>query len=170
MSSSLTPEQVGTYQKTGFLFPLPAITKAEAAGYRRELEAFERTHGVVAGDVIRNKGHLKCRALSDLVRHPTVLDAVEGVLGPNILCWGSSLFVKEPHDPGFVAWHQDDYYWGLEPDDVVSAWIAFAPSTLDNGAMEVVPGSHRLPRLEHMPSAPGERQYAVYPRGTGGAG
>jgi non-haem Fe2+, alpha-ketoglutarate-dependent halogenase len=79
---------------------------------------------------------------------------VESVLGPDILCWGSSLFVKEARDPGFVAWHQDAYYWGLEPDDVVSAWIALAPSTLENGAMQVIPGSHKLPSLAHRKSAP----------------
>jgi ectoine hydroxylase-related dioxygenase (phytanoyl-CoA dioxygenase family) len=57
--------------------------------------------------------------------------------------------VKEPGDPGFIAWHQDSITWGLEPDDVVTAWIALAPSTLANGAMCVLPGSHLGPRLPH---------------------
>ena len=109
--------------------------------------------GLVAGQVIRNKGHLKLIPLYDLIFHPQVLDAVESVLGPDILVWGSSLFVKEGNDPGFVAWHQDSYYWGLEPDDVVSAWIALYPSTVENGAMRVLPGSQTMPPLSHRKSA-----------------
>ncbi len=63
-------------------------------------------------------------------------------------------FVKEPNDPAFVAWHQDSFYWGLEPDDVVSAWVAFAPSTLENGAMQVIPGTHLAPQFPHARSSP----------------
>jgi ectoine hydroxylase-related dioxygenase (phytanoyl-CoA dioxygenase family) len=70
------------------------------------------------------------------------------------MCWSSSLFVKEPNDPAFVAWHQDSFYWGLEPDDVVSAWVAFAPSTLENGAMQVIPGTHLAPQFPHARSSP----------------
>jgi len=117
------------------------------------IEDFERQSGLVAGHVIRNKGHLKLTRLYDLIFHPNVLDAVESILGPDILCWGSSLFVKEGNDPGFVAWHQDSYYWGLEPDDVVSAWIALYPSTVENGAMRVIPGSQTMPALAHRKSA-----------------
>ena len=83
------------------------------------------------------------------------LGSASSVIGPNILCWSSSLFVKEPMDPAFVAWHQDSHYWGLEPDDVVSAWVAFAPSTIENGAMQVVPGSHKAPQFPHVKSPDG---------------
>lgn len=157
MNGSLSQDAIDAYRRDGFLAPLPALTPEEAAGYRNAIETFERQQGLVAGQVIRNKGHLKCRALFDLVSEPRILDAVESVLGPNILVWGSSLFVKEPQDPGFIAWHQDSYYWGLEPDDVVSAWIAFAASTRENGAMRVIPGSHRLPPLPHKASPPSSR-------------
>jgi ectoine hydroxylase-related dioxygenase (phytanoyl-CoA dioxygenase family) len=155
MPGSLSKLQIETYRDSGFVCPLPALSAAEAAAIRNHIEAFERKTGLVAGHVIRNKGHLKLTRLYALVFHPRILDAVESVLGPDILCWGSSLFVKEAADPGFVAWHQDAYYWGLEPDDVVSAWIALAPSTLENGAMRVIPGTHRMAALAHRKSAPG---------------
>ena len=71
-----------------------------------------------------------------------MLDAVEDVLGPNILCWGSSFFIKEPEDPGYVSWHQDATYWGLDQSDVCTAWIALTPSTRANGCMRVASGSH----------------------------
>jgi len=155
MSNHLSPAAVEAYRRDGYAFPLPCLTPSEARRYRDGIEAFEQRSGEQATLIIRNKGHLKLRALYDLVHDARVLDAVESVIGPNILCWSSSLFVKEPRDPAFVAWHQDSYYWGLEPDDVVSAWIAFAPSTLENGAMQVIPGTHTAAQFPHAKSAPG---------------
>jgi len=153
LGNSLDATQIARYRSNGYVFPVHALTPAEAADVRMEIEGFERRSGLAAGHVIRNKGHLKLTRLYDLIFHQKVLDAVESVLGPDILCWGSSLFVKEGNDPGFVAWHQDSYYWGLEPDDVVSAWIALYPSTIENGAMRVIPGSQTMPPLSHRQSA-----------------
>ncbi len=153
MPNTLNPAQVAQYRQCGYVFPVPALTHAEALDYRQAIEDFERRTGLAAGHVVRNKGHLKLTRLYDLIFHPKILDAVQSILGPDILCWGSSLFVKEGNDPGFVAWHQDSYYWGLEPDDVVSAWIALYPSTIENGAMRVIPGSQTMPSLSHRKSA-----------------
>lgn len=139
----LSAPQVERYGRDGYLCPLPCLSAGEAAGLADRIAAFEAETGRVAGQVIRNKGHLKLKALYELIFDRRILDAVEGVLGPDILCWGSSLFVKEAGDPGFVAWHQDSHYWGLDPADVCTAWIAFLPSTAENGAMRIIPGSHR---------------------------
>ncbi len=164
-SNHLSSEHFAAYEREGFLCPLPAIGQDEAARLMARIEDFEAETGLTAGHVIRNKGHLKLLALYELIFDARILDAVESVLGPDILCWGSSLFVKEAGDPGFVAWHQDSYYWDLEPADVCSAWIAFAPSLRENGAMQVIPGSHR--GGAHRPRAPAfsvrKRQYAVHP-------
>ena len=155
MKNALNADQVAQYRRDGFVCPVPGLTVDEARDVRDAIEGLERSHGLVAGQVIRNKGHLKLMRLYRLIRHEAILDAVESVLGPDIMVWGSSLFVKEAGDPAFVAWHQDSYYWGLEPDDVVSAWIALYPSTLENGAMRVIPGSHKLPQIGHRKSSPG---------------
>ena len=156
MSNHLSEAQVARYRREGYLCPLPGIGAGAAGRLARRLADFEAETGLVAGHVIRNKGHLKLMALYELIFEAAILDAVESVLGPDILCWGSSLFVKEAGDPAFVAWHQDSYYWGLDPADVCSAWIALAPSTLENGAMRVIPGSHRgeAMALAHEASAP----------------
>ena len=155
MTASLSAVDKLRYHDDGYLCPLPALTADEADRTRGRLETFEAESGLTAGHVVRNKGHLKLTFLYDLIFDDRILDAVESVLGPNILCWGSSLFVKEAGDASFVAWHQDSYYWGLEPDDVVSAWIALLPSTRENGAMQVIPGTHNGPRFEHRPSPEG---------------
>lgn len=155
MSNHLSPAAVESYRRDGYAYPLNCLTPAEAQRYRDGIETYERRSGEQATLIIRNKGHLKLRFLYDLTHDPRILDAIESVIGPDILCWSSSLFVKEPMDPAFVAWHQDSHYWGLEPDDVVSAWVAFAPSTIENGAMQVVPGSHKAPQFPHVKSPDG---------------
>lgn len=151
MDNRLSKAQAEHYRRRGYLAPLPAVSADEAEAVRRRLDAFEAETGQKAGS-LRKKGHLKLLAIYNLVSHPAILDAVESVIGPDILCWSTSLFVKEPHDPGFVAWHQDSHYWRLAPDDVVSAWIALAPSTVENGALRVIPGTHLDSPFAHRAS------------------
>ena len=64
-----------------------------------------------------------------LIRHPRILDAIEDVIGPNILVWTSTFFIKEPHSPTFAAWHQDGSYFGLEPKEQVCAWVALTDAS-----------------------------------------
>ncbi len=138
----LSPDQVRRYRDDGFLFPIPVLSAADAAEYRRRLEAFEKQEGKPLRGALRHKSHLLFTWLWDLVQHPKILDAVEDVLGPNLLCWSSSFFIKEAQDPGFVSWHQDSTYWGLSEPEIVTAWVAFTPSTIASGAMKVIPGTH----------------------------
>jgi ectoine hydroxylase-related dioxygenase (phytanoyl-CoA dioxygenase family) len=66
-----------------------------------------------------------------------------------LLAWGTVFFTKEPGDPGFVSWHQDTRYAGLEPHEALTAWIALSPATPENGCMRMIPGSHKGPVLPH---------------------
>ena len=145
---ALTADSVRRYRDTGYLSPLPALSAAEAATLRSRLETFEAGAGPLAG-ALRQKSHLLFPWLNDLIRHERILDAVEDVLGPDILCWGTSFFIKEPRNPAFVSWHQDSTYWGLEPAEIVTAWVALSDSTPENGAMRVIPGSHTLAQVPH---------------------
>src|ERR1700759_144178 len=145
---ALSEAAVRQYNEFGYYAPVPALTAAEAGAIREKLEGFESGAGVLAGK-LRHKSHLLFTWLNDLIRHPRILDAVEDVIGPNILCWGSSFFIKEPLNPSFVSWHQDSTYWGLDPADVVTAWVAFSDSTPANGAMRGIPGSHKLDQVPH---------------------
>src|ERR1700755_892395 len=151
----LTEAAVRQYQEQGYYAPIRVMPRAEADALRQRLEVFEAGSGILAGK-LRHKSHLLFTWLNDLVRHPRILDAVEDVIGPNILCWGSSFFIKEPRNPGFVSWHQDSTYWGLDPADIVTAWVALSDSTAANGAMRVIPGSHRLEQVPHRDTFRGE--------------
>ena len=139
------------YERDGFLFPLAAMTPEEASGYRRRIDAFRAANptGRPFGEVVKSKSHLLCRAVFEIVHRPEILDSVEAVLGPDILCWSTGLFLKEANDPAYVSWHQDAKYWGLEPHDIVTAWLALSPATVESGAMRFVPGTHADGLLPH---------------------
>jgi hypothetical protein len=145
---TLTEELVLRYREAGYLAPIRVLSTEDAAEIRARLEAFEAGAGPLAGK-LRQKSHLLFTWLSDLIRHERILDAVEDIIGPDILCWGTSFFIKEPRNPAYVSWHQDSTYWGLDPADIVTAWIALSDSTTENGAMRVVPGSHTMAQVPH---------------------
>ena len=142
MASALTPEQVEDYRRLGYHFPVRAFSPEEAGGLLGELRATEARLGEPLGGRMNQKPHLLFPWADAVVRHPAVLDAVESVVGPDILCWSSQFFMKGAGDPSFVSWHQDGTYWGLSSPDVVTAWIAFTPSLPESGCMRVVPGTH----------------------------
>ncbi|MBV8807157.1 MAG: phytanoyl-CoA dioxygenase family protein [Acidobacteriaceae bacterium] len=149
MGKALNRNQRGTYQQQGFLFPLPVLSDTETATFRAKLEEIETQHGGKLPARINRKPHLLLTLLNQLIRDRRILDPVEDILGPNILCWGSGFFIKNANDPARVTWHQDSTYWGLSKPDVVTAWVAFSPSTPENGCMRVVPETHTLKQLPH---------------------
>lgn len=137
------------FQRDGFWFPVRVMPAAEAAGYRARLEAYERQAGAPIASNMRHKVHLLFTWANALVRHPGILDAVEDLIGPDLLCWTTNFFIKEPRDPAFVSWHQDSTYWGLEPHDVVTAWVALTDAPVESGAMKFMPGSHKQAQIPH---------------------
>jgi len=149
MPKLLTADQVCGYRRDGFYFPVPVLSAAEARGYRDHLEAQERALGGPLTGNMRHKVHLLFTWANELARHPKILDAVEDVIGPDILCWSTTFFTKEARSPSFVSWHQDATYWGLSTDDVITAWVALADAPVESGAMKFWPGSHLKNQLEH---------------------
>ena len=138
------------FERDGFYFPVRVMPEAEARDYRRQLEAEEGRQGGPLQSNRRHKVHLLFRWANSLVRHSRILDAIEDLIGPNILCWSSNFFIKEAMNPAFVSWHQDATYWGLDRDDVVTAWIALSDAPIESGAMKFLPGSHRGAQLSHV--------------------
>jgi hypothetical protein len=145
----LNNAQIAQYREDGFLSPVRVMGEDEALALRAELEAIEAGMGGPLRGDLRHKTHLLFLFLAELVRHPMILNAVEDLLGPDILCWSSNFFIKEAADPAFVSWHQDSTYWGLSAPDVATAWVALTPSNAANGAMAMIPGSHRFDQMPH---------------------
>ena len=141
---------VDAFHANGYYFPLRAIGAVEAASLRERLERFEASHGGPLEAPYRQKAHLLFTWLSALTREPRILDVIEAIIGPDILVWQTTLFIKEARDEGFVSWHQDSTYWGLSEPEVVTAWVALSPSTLESGCVRVIPGTHVLDQVPHI--------------------
>jgi non-heme Fe2+,alpha-ketoglutarate-dependent halogenase len=151
---TLSPAQVESYARDGFLSPVTALTREQAAQYRQKLEVFEEAvGGPLTADGTdaryRSRTHILLAWVHALTRHPAILDAVEALIGPNILVYTSTWFIKEPESPAIAAWHQDATYFGLRPYEHVTAWLALTDATAENGCMEFLPGSHHKGQLPH---------------------
>jgi chlorinating enzyme len=149
MPRILSQQQIDQYWKDGCVFPVRVMSEAAAAELRARLEAFEATTGGPLKGDLRHKSHLLFSWLGDLVRNDCIVDAIEDLYGPNLLCWTTNFFIKEARNPAFVSWHQDSTYWGLDKPDVVTAWIALTPSNQANGAMGYIPGTHTSDQIPH---------------------
>ncbi|MET0509379.1 MAG: phytanoyl-CoA dioxygenase family protein [Burkholderiaceae bacterium] len=149
MSKMLTEDQVAQFRDDGYVSPVRVLSRDAAQAVRAELEAFERETGGPLRGELRHKSHLLFKFLSDVVHDERIIDAIEDLYGPDLLCWTTNFFIKEARTPAYVSWHQDSTYWGLSRPDVVTAWVALTESNGANGAMEVIPGSHRMDQLAH---------------------
>jgi hypothetical protein len=148
MGKVLNASEVENFRETGIQFPVNAFTESEVAGLLGRLEATEAHDGGRLAPHTNRKPHLLLPWANELIRHPRILDAVEDVLGPNLMCWSSQFFAKDAHDPAFISWHQDATYWGLSTTEVLTVWLALTPSTRESGCMQVVPGTHKG-QVEH---------------------
>jgi len=141
---SLKAAARAAFDEQGFLSPVPSIGRDRAAALRREIERVEQLNGGALPREYLLKPHLLFPWLDAVIRDPRILDPVEDIIGPDILCWSSRLFIKNPNDGGILAWHQDLTYWGLDVSQtVVTAWVALSPAPRESGVTKVVPGTHR---------------------------
>lgn len=150
MGTALSPAEVAAYRERGYHLKIKAFSAEEAdALNRRFVESEQRAGASLGSGLLSVKPYLVFPWLDALVRDPRILDAVESILGPDLLCFGGTFFAKGPGDGTYVSWHQDATYWGLAAPEVVTAWIAFTPSNELSGCMRVVPGSHLTQLVHH---------------------
>jgi ectoine hydroxylase-related dioxygenase (phytanoyl-CoA dioxygenase family) len=142
------------YAQDGFVFPVEIITDEEARALRDDLE---RAEAETAQDrhklgMVRGYPARLLPSFDRLIRHPNMIAAASAVLGPDLMVWGSGLFIKEANTPSYVSWHQDLTYWGLDKVEEVTLWVALSPSTRESGCMRFVPGTHRTNIVPHRDS------------------
>ena len=145
----LTAEQLEEYSAAGFLHPIEVLDPGEAGWFRSQYDRVATLLGGAPKAVRMTQVHRFYRWAWDLAVHATVLDAVESVLGPDILVWSAQVFPKPARDPGYISMHQDGTYWGLDGGEVTTAWIALTASRRENGCMRLLPGSHHSAILPH---------------------
>ncbi len=133
------------YDDAGFLTGIVVLDAADVSTVRRAFDELERSVPAEQRQIGLQGRHLEDEFVWRLATDPRVLDVMEQVVGPDLMLLGTHFFNKRP-DPdaaSFVAWHQDVTYWGLEPAEAHSAWIAIDDSDAANGCMRVLPRSHR---------------------------
>lgn len=152
---ALTDAQQAAYARDGYLAGVRVFDTEAAARLRAEVEALERQPGDPASgrpmtQFMRVNGHIVIPLMAELARSPAIVDAVETILGPDILVWSVEFFIKEPGVKKIVSWHQDLTYWGMgETDDEVTAWVALSDVTVEAGCMRFLPGSHKGGIVKH---------------------
>ena len=149
----LTPEQKRFYSDNGYLIGLaPIYTSEELRPLTEELPLLLSLlrPGETPKDI--REWHETSRWLFDICMNPKIHDLVEGILGPDFYLWASSFFVKEPYSKEIVGWHQDAYYWPMTPHNSVTVWLTLSDVDEQNGAMKIVPGSHKSGIIKHRRS------------------
>ena len=147
--SYLSSNQLKQYEDEGFVSPINIFSKEKANEIRDEIELIEKEIPGELDNSGRYNAHLISPLLDEVTHHPKILDAVQSLIGEDILVCGTTLFIKNPHEKGFVSYHQDAKYIGLEPHNWVTAWIAITDSNEHNGCMRMWSGSHKHNLKDH---------------------
>lgn len=164
MGKYLKRDQISHYHEMGYLSPIDVLTSDEVQACISEIEAFEKTTGQSIDFPYKSRCHQIFNWADKLVHHPKILDAVEDVIGPDILCYHATLWIKPPQSNSFVRWHQDGTYFFLEPAVHVTAWVALTLADDAAGCMQVIPRSHKNAFLEHNDDVNPDN---LIPRGQG---
>jgi len=147
--SYLSSNQLKQYKDEGFVSPINIFSKKKAKEIRNEIELIENK---IPGELEKSgryNAHLISPLLDEVTHNSKILDAVQSLIGENILVCGTTLFIKNPNEKGFVSYHQDAKYIGLEPHNWVTAWVAITDSNEKNGCMRMWSGSHKDNLKEH---------------------
>ena len=147
--SYLSPNQLKQYEDEGFVSPINIFSKDKAKEIRDEIELIEKEMPEELEKSGRYNAHLISPLLDEVTHNPKILDAVESLIDEDILVCGTTLFIKNPNEKGFVSYHQDAKYIGLEPYNWVTAWVAITDSNEHNGCMRMWSGSHKDNLKEH---------------------
>ena len=147
--SYLSSNQLKQYKDEGFVSPINIFSKDKVKQIRNEIEYIENKMPGELEKSGRYNAHLISPLLDTVVHNSQILDVVESLIGKNILVCGTTLFIKNPNEKGFVSYHQDAKYIGLKPHNWVTAWVAITDSNEKNGCMRMWSGSHKENLREH---------------------
>ena len=141
-----------TYAQDGFVVPIDVISQDEARALRTDLESAEAELFNEPEKLALLKAYPDrlLPLFSALTRNKTLILAASAVLGPDLMVWGASLFIKEGNSPKIVSWHQDLTYWGLDDIAETTCWVALSEAYEASGCMKFVPGSHKTKIFPHI--------------------
>lgn len=155
MTTGLTAAEIEAFESNGFHFPLDVMSEEEAEEHRlscrRYVDVANEAGGALSIHRYYPKIHLLNRWADALVRNERVLDAVESLIGPDILVWATQIFNRKAGTGISLGWHQDAVYYGFNgfETNAVRVWVALTPTTRANGTMSYSRGSHNIGIHEH---------------------
>jgi len=145
----LTAAQLARFERDGYLAPLKFRSVEEMKALRPALdEALSREPGLPGGDRWSAR-HQDCRMVYGICSSPAIVDPVASLLGPDVLIW-NSVFINKEQGAREIPWHQDRDFLLLDPCVNAAVWLAIDDATVENGCLQVVPGSHGA-YLPHIP-------------------
>ena len=147
--NSLNVKQLEDYENHGFVSPIDVLTLEEATKIKEEIEYIEKKWPDELIGLGRNNVHYISPVFDQVCHNSKILDAVESIIGKDILVGGTTLFIKDTDKKGFVSWHQDAKYIGFEPHNWVTAWLAITDANEENGCMRMWSGSHKEKIKKH---------------------
>jgi len=137
----LSRAQIDAYNSEGYVQPFDVFDEGEIGSIRAYVDRLMDDMGEDGAYGI-NCYQARLGGLWDICTDARLLDHVEDLIGPEIICWASAIFSKRPHDPKAVHWHQDATFWNLSPARTVTVWLAIDDADEANSAMRFIPGSH----------------------------
>ena len=137
----LSQDQIAQFNREGFVRPFDVFGQEEIGRIRRYFDRLMADMGPKGGYGI-NCYQARMAGIWDIATDPRILDLVEDLVGPNIVCWASAILAKKPHDPKQVPWHQDASFWRLSPARTVTVWLAIDDADEENSAMRFLPRTH----------------------------
>ena len=147
--SMLSDKELKDYKDNGYVAPIDVLSLEETEEIKKEIEHIEKKWPDELIGLGRNNVHYISPIFDQVCHNSKILDAVESIIGKDILVGGTTLFIKDPDKKGFVSWHQDAKYIGFEPYNWVTAWLAITDANEENGCMRMWSGSHKEKIKDH---------------------
>jgi non-haem Fe2+, alpha-ketoglutarate-dependent halogenase len=118
--AQLTEKQRAQFERDGYLCPIRVLDDREVERHLASYMEYSAANKARLDSLppnqkykVLSETHFMLPWVYEIVTHPRVLDAVETLLGPNLLAWNSNWFTKMPGEKSYVGWHQDGTYWKL---------------------------------------------------------
>jgi len=145
----VTQENVEQYRREGYTVVETLLDAREMDSIQSIMDPFIEERSKALRPEHLDKVHVWNKKFLDICSHPTLLDAVQQLIGPNIVLFSSHIISKAKGDGLAVPWHQDGAFWPLEPMNVITLWLAVDDALVENGCMRVIPGTQNIGPLEH---------------------
>jgi non-haem Fe2+, alpha-ketoglutarate-dependent halogenase len=152
----LTDEDIAGFERYGLVRQVRVMPAERARGYAADCVELANLLGGSPRTIDMRQMHMHFPWAYELSTTPAIVDAVQDVLGPDLLIWATELFAKKPKEPLMIGWHRDVPYMGFDASDAVTAWVSLARSFPENGCMQVVLEEDRKARALDPPPPKGQ--------------